>query len=310
MRYLIAFLAMTAAADAECPPPIPAERDIIADSYYDNPPVNSHIDPERKAAYETAVKPFEDYLRFVSSQASRGDQQCALQWLTSWAQSGAMLGRIEKEQAHYERKWMLAGLALSYAKVHDAATPVQRNTIDAWLQALAEGVRHHRDHSRGKRNNHYYWEALAVAATGAVTGSQDDLDWGRSAYRYAMDQIEEDGTLPLEMARGSRALAYHLFAAEPLVMLESILDEPSPKLDKLIAFCLAGMKDPDAVGQRAGAPQIVPNADAADWLIIYARRHPSPDIAALLQGRHPHQYRLGGTLETTNPLEHPLDLGH
>lgn len=306
MRYLLALLLFASAAFADCPAPIPPQRDIIADSYYDDPPVYSHIDPVRHAAYETAVKPLESYLRNVVAMASRGDTQCTLRWLVAWAEGDAMLGKIEKEQAHYERKWMLAGLATGYAKVRDAATGDQRAAIDTWLQAIADGVRAHSEHYKGKRNNHLYWEGLAVGATGAVTGNKADLDWGRRVFDFAMSQIQDDGSLPFEMARGSRALHYHLFAAAPLIALESILDRPSPKLDKLVALCLAGLKDPQFLAARAGVAQIGVNADDADWLVIYARRHPSAEIASYLASRKPHQYRLGGDLSTANPLEHPL----
>lgn len=306
MRFLLALLLLAAAAHAECPAPPVAQHDIIADSYYDDPPVNSHIDPERKAAYEAAVKPFEDYLRYIATAASKGDNKCALEWLTAWAKGDAMLGKIENHQAHFERKWVLAGLALSYAKVRDRAPNPERMAIDAWLKTLADGVRRYADTSKGKRNNHYYWEGLAVGATGAVTGNTDDIAWARAVFRYAMNQIEDDGSLPLEMARGSRALDYHLFATAPLAMLESILDEHSEKLDKLIAFCLAGLKNPDAIAARAHVVQLAPGAGDMDWMIVYARRHPNPAMSALLSGRKPHNNRLGGDLLIPNPLEHPL----
>src|SRR5512142_953829 len=110
-RFLfLAGFALVASAHAECPAPPPAQRDIIADSYYDDPPVYSHIDPVKHAAYEAAVKPLEFYLDQVAAMASRHETECTLRWLVAWAEGDAMLGRIQKEQAHYERKWLLAGL--------------------------------------------------------------------------------------------------------------------------------------------------------------------------------------------------------
>lgn len=291
-------------AHADCPPPIAPQRDIIADSYYDDPPVYSHIDPVRHAAYEAAVKPLEEYLRAIAKTASKGDKACAVQWLVSWAEGDAMLGKIEKEQAHYERKWMLAGLALSYAKIRDTASSDQRAAIDAWLQAVADGVRTHSDNHKGIRNNHYYWEGLAVAATGAVTGNKTDLDWGRKVFAAAENDTSADGTLPQEMKRGARALHYHLFSAEPLVMLASILDLKSAKLDTLVAFCLQGAKDLDMVGKLAGVPQIGVLPDNYDWLAPYMRRNPSSGAAAILAGRKAYVSRLGGDLTIANPLEH------
>jgi poly(beta-D-mannuronate) lyase len=307
---LLAFLSTTAGAFAACPPPPAAPRDIIADSYYDDPPYYSHINQEKYAQYEAAVEPIEDYMGAVAKMASSGgsdDAECAVRWLVSWAEGDAMLGRIEKEQAHYERKWVLAGLALSYAKVRNVAARDQAAAVDTWLQALADGVMQHSAEYKGDRNNHYYWEGLAVAATGAVTGNARDLDWGRKVYADAMSAIADDGTFPKEMGRGSRALHYHLFSATPLAMLESILDEHSPKLVKLADFCIAGLEDPDGVvAKRAGFAQIGINPDDGDWLAVYARRHPSPEIPKLLVDKKPpYVNRLGGALDKPNPLEHP-----
>jgi poly(beta-D-mannuronate) lyase len=310
MKRLLLFAAsvlFSAAALADCPTPPPAQRDIIADSYYDDPPVYSHIDPVRHAAYEAAVKPLEFYLQNIAKMASTGDKECTLRWLIAWAEGDAMLGKIEKEQAHYERKWLLAGLALSYAKVRDTATDDQRASIDAWLKALAYGVRSHSDAYKGTRNNHYYWEGLAVGATGAVTGDAKDLEWARGVFRAAEADIANDGTLPLEMKRGSRALHYHLFAAEPLVMLESLLDEHSAKLEKLAKFCIAGSVDLAMVAKRAGVAQIELSNGSMDWVTIYLRHNPPAPGTTVRYGNHhdrPDVTRLGGDLSQPNPLEH------
>jgi poly(beta-D-mannuronate) lyase len=305
---ILAFLATPVSAFAACPPPPAAQRDIIADVYYDNPPVNSHINRQKLAKYEAAVGPIEQYLGAVAKMASSGapdDAQCAVRWLTAWAEGDALLGKIKKEQAYYERKWVLAGLALSYAKVRDAASRDQAASISAWLNTIADKVREHSAAFKGKRNNHYYWEGLAVAATGAATGNQRDLEWGRKVFAYAETRIAADGTLPQEMKRGARALHYHLFAAAPLAMLESILNEDSPKLAMLIDFCMKARAYPNVVTKPARAAQIGVLYDDYDWLAIYARHHDKPEFAVLVGKRKPNVNRLGGALDQPNPLEHP-----
>lgn len=308
MRSLLAAaLILVAPAFADCPVPPPVQRDIIAHSYYDDPPVNSHIDPVKHAAYEAAVKPLEAYLGGVAKMASAGDKACTLRWLIAWAEGDAMLGKIKKEQAHYERKWLLAGLALSYAKVRDAATGDQKAAIDNWLLALADSVRTHSDAFKGTRNNHYYWEGLAVGATGAVTGNAKDLAWAHKVFRVAETDIADDGTLPLEMKRGARALHYHLFSAAPLAMLESVLDEHSVKVGKLVAYCVAGRLNIDAVSKQAGVPQLGVLDDDYDWIAVFARHDPTSKLRFDLRTRAPWINRLGGDLSKPNPLEHPGD---
>lgn len=308
-RFLVlAAFASFSIAHAECPAPPPAQRDIIADGYYDDPPVYSHIDPVKHAAYEAAVKPLEFYLDRIAAMASEHQSECTLRWLVAWAEGDAMLGKIEKEQAHYERKWLLAGLALSYAKVRDPASRDQKAAIDTWLQALADGVKKHSDAYKGERNNHYYWEGLAVAATGAVTNNAHDLAWGRKVFDVAMTQIADDGSFPRELSRGGRALHYHLFAATPLAMLESILDENSPKMGKLVGFCIQAFTLPGVMDKRAGTAQIGVLSDDTDWLAVYFRHHPRlPDtklMRAVPIGNKPYVNRLGGDLSVPNPLEH------
>lgn len=303
MRTLFAAAALFAsAAYAECPVPPPAQHDIIADIYYDDPPVYSHIDPVKHAAYEAAVGPLETYLKTIAKMASAGDKQCTLKWLVTWAEGDAMLGKIEKEQAHFERKWLLAGLALSYAKVRDGATGDQRASIDAWLQALAFRVREHSDAYKGAKNNHYYWEGLAVGAVGVVTEHPKDVEWSRGVLKAAEADIADDGTLPLEMKRGGRALHYHLFSAAPLVMLESILDVRSEKIAKLAEFCDRAWRDPAIAAKLAGTPQIGILDDDHDWAPIFIR-HTGAAVTPT-PNRQPYVTRLGGDLEKANPLEH------
>ena len=107
------------------------------------------------------------------------------------------------------------------------------------------------------------------------------------------------------MNRARRALAYHLFAAEPLVMMSAILNADSPRLDALVAFCLKGIEDPGLLAKRTGVAQEAVKPSDYAWLHVYARRHPSPVIAALLSGNsRPFVTRLGGALDSPNPLEH------
>jgi len=304
---LLVLALLAPAALAECPAPPPAQRDIIADSYYDDAPVYSHIDPVKYAAYEAAVGPLEAYLGGVAKMASGGshdDAACAVEWLVAWAEGDALLGKIEKEQAHYERKWLLAGLALSYAKVRPIASTDQAAAVDVWLRTIAYQVRRHSDAYKGERNNHYYWEGLAVAATGAVTGDEKDIVWGRRVFAYAETQIADDGTLPLEMKRGARALHYHLFAAAPLAMLESILNIQSARFGKLAEF--SWRSKPQDVAKRAGAAQTGVLDDDYDWVDVYLRHHHVNYLVQIPPGRIPCVKRLGGDLSKPNPLEHVI----
>lgn len=301
--------AAPASAAPACKPAPPAVIDIDANGYY----TDSHhsvIDPVLRARNIANTKPIEDFLAEVSSAASRyqadpqgqaADGACALAWLSAWAGQGAMLGKLSTEQSWYQRKWTLSGLSLSYARVKPAASGQQRQAIEGWLGAIADATIRHADAHKGVRNNHYYWEGLAVAAAGAVTGDQRRLDWGRKVFDHAMTQVADDGSLPAEMARAAKALHYHVFSAVPLSMLASVLDVHSPRLDQLVRYTIDAARDPSGIARAAGVEQEPAGPGEMSWTVIYARHEGRPELAAANPARYP---RLGGELKLANPLEH------
>jgi len=303
---ILSTLAQGAASACEAPPPV--VRDIDANRYYSDKH-NSIVDPVLKARNEAAVKPVNDYLDGVARSANawqRGrkpaDAQCALGWLQAWADGGGMLGAMATNQSWYTRKWTLSGLALSYARVQAAATPAQRQAVEAWLRRLADLTIAHSDAHKGVRNNHYYWEGLAITATGAVTGEARYLAWGRKMFDHAMDQIQADGSLPLEVARAGKALSYHLYAAAPLVMVASILDLQHPQLDRLVRFSNANVADPSTLRRMTGFEQEKPSR-MPGWIAIYDR-HAAQPLSTEPPPANNWDARMGGDRSLPNPLEH------
>jgi poly(beta-D-mannuronate) lyase len=218
-----------------------------------------------------------------------------------------MLGTMTTNQSYYTRKWALGGLALSYARLRPAATEAERQAIDTWLKALADATLVHADAGKGVRNNHYYWEGLAVAATGAVTGDERLLAWGRKVFDHAMAQVAPDGSLPLEMERAAKALHYHSFAVQPLVMLASILNLQSPKLDQLVRFTLHGIADPSAIEKATGIAQERIKGTPS-WKIVYDRHTGAAAVAVAVAApagpKALWEPRMGGDIAIANPLEH------
>ncbi|MGB9988360.1 alginate lyase family protein [Massilia sp. SM-13] len=304
MKYpLIVALLFSALPAIACTRPPAAVVDIDANSYYTDAN-HSVIDPVLRARNIANTKPIEDYLATVSQNAGStkpDDQRCALTWLAVWAEGRAMLGKMSSGQSYYQRKWTLAGLALSYARIKPAATPAQQQAIEGWFKQLADATMTHSDAQKGKRNNHYYWEGLAVAAVGGVTGDARYLAWGRKVFDHAMSQVAEDGSLPLEMARATKALHYHVFSAQPLVLLASILDVQSPQLDRLVRFTVDGAKDSSAIAKATGFEQEPVKPGNMSWLLVYARHGGKAEFNAASPGR---QTRMGGDLAQANPLEH------
>lgn len=308
VRAAVLLLALVGKQVLACEPAPTPVFDIDANSYY----IDSHhsvIDPALKARNEAATRPVDEFVRAVARAATawqqrhhEADASCALGWLSAWSGQNAMLGKMTTEQSYYTRKWALAGLALSYARVQPAASPERRKQIEGWLLALADATIRHSDAHKGARNNHYYWEGLAVTATGAVIGDARCLAWGRKVFDFAMGQVQPDGSLPLELARAGRALNYHLFAAAPLVMIASILDVQAAPLDRLVAFSMDGVADPSKVEKMTGFAQ--ERASEPGWIVIY-QRHGGKLAAPVRVPEKNFDARMGGDRNLPNPLEHP-----
>ena len=97
------------------------------------------------------------------------------------------------------------------------------------------------------------------------------------------------------MARGQRALHYHLFAIAPLITIaelasangEDLYTDSNSSIHLLVARTLAGLTDNSFFAEKSGVAQDTPkdgviNGSDISWLPPYARRFPNPAISDLL----------------------------
>lgn len=285
---LLLALMGSAAQAAPCPTPPPALPDMQGNGYYSDKN-HSIVDPQLKAQNEAAAKPFTDFADQVSRRADRvlagdadaGEQAaCALAWLQHWAEGQAMLGQIASSQAQYLRKWTLASLSLAYLKLRPRAEATQREAIDAWLRRVAGEALSHIRHSKAARNNHHYWVGLAVMATASATGDKDLRQAARELFDQALGDIADDGSLPQELARAGKALAYHNYALAPLVLMAELAARDGEdwyalrgaRLDLLVERTASGITDPAWFVARTGLSQEVPRGGITGWALFYAER--------------------------------------
>jgi poly(beta-D-mannuronate) lyase len=294
-----------------CEPAPPPVMELNVNSYYTDSK-HSVIDPVLKAKHDEAVKPLEDFIKKAAHDVDHGQESCAVAWLYTWAQGKSLLGKMTTEQAFYERKWMLAGFALVFSKAEAFADAQQKEIILHWLKTLTDQTIEHSDAHHGPRNNHYYWEGVAVGAVGALSGEEKYQSWAKGVYQYAMNQIQNDGSLPLELARGQRALHYHAFSAAPLVLLASIYQLKTDRLSLLVGFIFRNLLDPTQITGMVGAPQVsVPDNHLA-WIEIYLRLKASSEMEQYISSKRPlGNSKLGGNLSIRNPIEgaNPMNKG-
>ncbi|MDM4765917.1 alginate lyase family protein [Pelomonas sp. SE-A7] len=303
------------AQSAPCPAPPAALGDMQGNGYYTDKNY-SIVDPVLKARNEAAAKPFTDFADQVSRRAdlvlaggpeAAAAGACALQWLQAWAEGRAMLGQIATSQAQYLRKWTLASLSLAYLKLRPQASEAQHNQIAAWLREVAKAALDHIGHSKAARNNHVYWVGLAVMATAEVSEDAALRDQARRLFEEALSDIRDDGSLPQEMARAGKALAYHNYALAPLVLIAELAARrgedwyslQGARLDRLVERTAAGIADPAWFVTQTGVSQELPRGGITGWALLYADRGEArrQRVAHLLVAGPLRNVTLGGELQ-------------
>jgi hypothetical protein len=204
-----------------CPTIAHIAPDLVTDGFYRlDDPTHSIIDPVRQEAYRKSsdgvknvglaiVKAADDY----RTTGSRSAAQCAMTQILTLAQEHSLAGKMSSSQAYYVQGWVVGAIAIAYLKIREAdlATTQQTETITQWLLSVGDQTRDYYDaHKKtGKGdsgNNHLYWAGVELAAIGVAANNRKGFDWAMAAYDNGVEQIQPDGSLPLEMARGGSGL--------------------------------------------------------------------------------------------------------
>jgi hypothetical protein len=154
--------------------------------------------------------------------SSKEEAQCAQQQIDAWAQAGALLDYDPKEspQAWYQVEWTLSATAASESILvnEPSLDPAMVKRDIQWMNKAAHRTMDF-DKAGKQTNNHHYWRGLAAVSVGVVSSDNGLFDWGIGVYKQAIDEIDQRGALPQEMARHERAIHYQSFALQPLVPL-------------------------------------------------------------------------------------------
>lgn len=304
------------------PPPYTAELDFPS-KYEGSGKSRDTLNPVAEARYKLATRSMQAFEaglsdfsdRYVDGQA--GAARCALGWMDEWARAEAITASANMT-GRAVRKWTLSAVAFNFLKIRDASDldPQQLQDVRRWIKQVAGIViQEHQNLPPQKINNHFYWAAAAVGAAGIATEDRPLLEWAFDGYRRSVREIDADGVLPREMARRTRALSYHLFALQPLVMLAEmgrvngvdLYEEGDCALCRLIRRVTEGVEDPAFFEERTGARQVLeggPDGRAMVWVAVLSRACPGDDRIKALRTRYgPFTgRRLGGNL--TDVYEH------
>ncbi len=304
-----------------CPAIAHIAPDLVTDGFYRlDDPTHSIIDPVRQEAYRKSSEPVKNIgMQIVKAadayrtSGSRTAAQCAANQIVALAQDHALTGKMSSNQAYYVQGWVVGAIAISYLKVRDLniQTPQQAESIAAWMHSVGEQTKNYYDArkrpGRGDaQNNHLYWAGVELAAIGVVANNRKDFDWAMATYDNGVNQIRPDGSLPEEMARGARALHYHLYALAPLVLLAefgeanhlNLYSHADGAIHRLVNFSIAGVEDPTPFVKATGVQQEISktlDGDQIGWAPPYVQRFPNPALEQYIKSANNLSvYYLGG----------------
>lgn len=158
---------------------------------------------------------------------SHREAQCAQDQIDKWAQANTLLDydASDQKQSWFQVEWTLSSVSTSESVlVNDPRLDHAETARDiAWMDRVAHhmiGFPQEKVHPQ----NHHYWRGLGSIATGVLASDQELFDFGVQAYKDGVDQIDERGAFPREMARAERAIHYQSFALQPLVTLAAFAE--------------------------------------------------------------------------------------
>lgn len=257
----------TTDAPYACPVIAHIAPDLVTDGFYRlDDPTHSIIDPVRQEAYRKSsdgvkavglavVNAADDY----RTTGSRSAAQCAMGQILTLAQEHSLTGKMSSSHAYCVQSWVVGAVAIAYLKVRETGICDSTTKGDnrQMMQSVGEQTKRYYDahkklgqgHGDGQ-NNHLYWAGVELAAIGVTANDRKDFDWAMRTYDNGVDQIQPNGSLPLEMARGRRALHYHLYPLATLVLLAEFgeanhLDlyaHANDAIHRLVSFSIAGLQ--------------------------------------------------------------------
>ena len=305
-----------------CPKiPSPPKNLVFQGIYTDRTKGLSIVDTKAQDKYRDQTKPIRYYENKISqwtekaiTQKSTNALSCAILWLDDWAEKDALLYVENNFQGESVRKWTLGSLSSHYLQIKKtgALKKHQKNNIENWLKETAEQVIEdyaQNPKSKSRNNNHMYWAAWSVMITGVALNNHDFYNWGVKKYKHAINDVEDDGTFPLEVARQGKAFNYHVFAASPLILMaetghpngDNLYDYNNKKIHKFVTMVLSELNSGQQyLRYKTGVKQDIKSTITSSmlaWVTPYHKRFGTEETEKTVNEYAPmKQRRLGGNM--------------
>ena len=222
------------------------------------------------------VKPVDDFMRSIeqapdhtNNPADPAAMSCAYNAYRSWAEAGALTGEPPtfNSEGALKRSSYLVGLNLLALKFKAAGYPLDQ-AILGWLYTLNAKNVNFFEHG-SNRGNLRVWSGAIAALHAVVDRDPIFRRYQDQVWHEAIAAIHDDGTIDAEMARGARALIYHMFSLSATLVLHDARralgypDAPADmaRLHLLIDTVGKTLCDPHRFDAPAHAAQEIPG----DW---------------------------------------------
>jgi poly(beta-D-mannuronate) lyase len=154
------------------------------------------------------------------------------------------LSEPKSREDRYFRDWLMVAVLADLLSLDETLLDeVLDSPTRAWIkQAAGESDAFFQSQPV---DNHYYWSGLSLVLSAAVLKDHSIEEAGQRVLSRGLEQVNQKGMLPAEVARGKRATHYHLFAAVPLAAMQQVVGdrEQITALSRLTRTLLLDLRD-------------------------------------------------------------------
>lgn len=246
---------------------------------------------------------------------------CLLSILSDWAEKNSLAKFNDSDgwrQVWYNIDWSAssAGFAYSIIKDNPNLNPDTKLRVEKWLNRVARRLTTFQSQDTDCCNNHQCWRGVAAAIIGVVSNDDYLFRFGIKVYLAQMKKMNKDGSLPLEMIRGSMAIYYQSFAILPLVYIAEIADCQGYDLygakcggkdiHLAINFLVSALNDVSIVKKYTQSHQETPGLrENLSFMEPYYRKYKNKELEKFLYSGRPFRNRRAGGPSTLYFYEPP-----
>jgi|GEM_PF-529808 len=158
--------------------------------------------------------------RHLAGHAASGDALAKL--MVRWAEARALEATEVSHDAYYALKRLLLPTIVAFTLLDGRMAADDAAKVGRWLDGLVRRIDHRFD-GEVDRNNHRYLADSVQMVWGSWIGDAELFNRGIAALDMARRDIRPDGSLPLEVRRGARALWYMRQSASSFTVMSAAL---------------------------------------------------------------------------------------